>query len=329
MIAGHGTLRALLLGAMLAPLLPSCLDGWTRRGQRAVVEIRSLSTTPKGDDLATITETDYRLELARIRYVREGNMNAGMLPSELKRQILARLVDRRLLMLEAIRKGVRASTTSIERELAGIRRGLPDKEFERELIRTYQTERDLALAIEERLTTALLLKQEALALVRVTEEDAGKLWENMPESERVRPARVHAAQIVLPTEDEGRRAIAELERGRDFGDLARERSVAPERIHGGDLGWFEPGVMPSVFDDVCFSLRAGEVSGLTPSEYGFHIFKVLETEEERALTYETARPQLLSRLREERIRSAEAEYLEQLRSRVRIVRNEALIASID
>jgi peptidyl-prolyl cis-trans isomerase C len=239
------------------------------------------------------------------------------------------MIDRRLLLLEAARKGVRASTTAVDRELREIKRMLPDKDFERRLIDTYQTERDLERAVEERLTTALLLKRETLGGLKVSEDEAHRLWESMPEGEKVHSARVHAAQIVLRTEEDGKAVLEALKKGGDFADLARQKSFAPESVRGGDVGWFESGVMPSVFDEICFSLKPGEISELTPSEYGFHIFKLLEAEEERSMTYEEARPQLFERLREERVRTAEAEYLESLRSRVRIVRNEDLIASIE
>jgi peptidyl-prolyl cis-trans isomerase C len=150
----------------------------------------------------------------------------------------------------------------------------------------------------------------------------------MPASEKVRPARVHAAQIVLRTEEEGREVQKAL-RKVPFAELARMKSVAPEAVRGGDLGWFEAGVMPSVFDEICFSMKPGEVSELTPSEYGFHIFKLLEAELEAPLAYEDARPKLIERLREEAMRKAHADFLADLRSKVRIVRNEELFASIE
>src|SRR5205085_2109812 len=153
-----------------------------------------------------------------------------------------------------------------------------------------------------------------------------KAWDELPDAEKTHPARVHAAQIVLRTEEEGRVVAASLKaKGAVFADIARKASAAPEAVRGGDLGWFEAGVMPTVFDDVCFALKPGEVSELTASEYGFHIFKVLEAEPERPLTYEEARPKLVERLREERSRDAEAKYLDDLRGKVKIVKNEELI----
>lgn len=304
-------------------LLSACK---TESDGRTVVKIVPQDQTSR-DLEATISEAEYRRELARMRLERDSSLNAAPIERDLRQAILDRMIDRRLLMLEAAHKGIRASTAAVDRELSAIRASLPD--FEKQLVQTYQTETDLKGAIEERLIVAQLLKQEAFARVKVSEDEARHQWESLPAEEKQRPARVHAAQIVLRTEEEGKAAVHALRKGADFAELARKDSISPEAVRGGDLGWFERGVMPAVFDEVCFALEPGQVSELTASEYGFHIFKVLESEPERALTYEDARPELIERLREERIRSAELAYLEGLRSRVKIVKNDVIIGQVE
>ena len=73
-----------------------------------------------------------------------------------------------------------------------------------------------------------------------------------------------------------RRLREELYRGAKFGDLARAHSLSADARLGGDLGWFPKGVMPPEFDKVAFSLQPGQTSDVVTSEYGFHIFKVLD-----------------------------------------------------
>jgi parvulin-like peptidyl-prolyl isomerase len=314
-------------------LAPACRSEINNRpGQRLVVELLPLEGAPGGevrDDRMAITENDFRRELARTRLERDGSLHASAISAELRQAILTRMIDRRLLAIEASKKGVKASTAAVDREVASIRAGFPRSEFEKQLIQTYQTETELRASIAERLAAAALLKQEAFALVKVSDDHVRAGWDRMPEHERMRPARVHAAQIVLRTEEDGRAVIEALKRGEDFAALAHKRSISPEAEHGGDLGWFEAGVMPTVFDQVCFSLKPGQVSELTGSGYGFHVFKVIEAEKEHPLTFEEARPAIRERLREEGVRAAEGSYLEMLRSRVRIVRNEELIPKIE
>jgi peptidyl-prolyl cis-trans isomerase C len=319
--------RRCIVFAVLA--LAACKEVRKKPDERVIVELVSADESKAAAPEVVITELDYRRSLARARLEREGTLDAAPLTDELKSALLDRMIDERLLLLEATKQGVRASTTAVERELEDMRAAFPDpKAFDRHLISTYQTADDLREAIRDRLVTAKLLERFAFAGVNVAEPEARALWDSMPENEKIRPARVHAAQIVLRTEEEGREVQKALKKGQDFAELAKAKSVAPEGARGGDLGWFEAGVMPTVFDEVCFALKPGEVSELTPSEYGFHIFKLLEAEAEVPLSYEEARPELIKRLREEALRKAETAYVEGLRAKVRIVRNEELLASI-
>lgn len=324
-------MRVVLIGLCL--LAGGCLGERAQQpSERAVVELLPLQPGEPKEAPALITEADYRHELARARFSRESGLGAQPLTGELKEALLERLIDRRLLSMQAAKLAVRASTASVDREVAAMRRSLPNKAFDKELIRTYQTEADIVRTIEERLTAAKLLKQEAFQAVHVGEEDLQRAWEALPAGEKVRPARVHAAQIVVRTEDEGRKTLEELRKkkgGPTFEEAARAHSVSPEAARGGDLGWFEAGVMPTVFDQVCFALQPGQISELIPSEYGFHIFKVLEIEAERSQSFEEARPKLAERLREERLREAEASYLAGLRAQIKVVRHDDVLAAIE
>lgn len=319
-------MKRYLLLLLLLPLLgSSCRDGAGRRPE----DIALVELIPKGADEATnplglISVADYREALARMRLERDDTIYAEPLPKELEDVVLERLIERRMVALEAERLGVAASTTAVAREIASMKRDLPKAQFQRHLLQTYQTEADLAAAIEERLVMAELFATQAHAKVKVTDEELKEAWQKTPDDARRRPARVHAAQIVLGNEEGARKVLKQLRKRppADFSELARRESIAPEASRGGDLGWFEMGTMPAVFDEVCFTLDVGEISNVTPSELGFHIFKVLEREDARALTFEEAKPELLDTLRTKRLRAAEKAYLKELASRYRVHRHE-------
>lgn len=61
-----------------------------------------------------------------------------------------------------------------------------------------------------------------------------------------------------------------------FAELAKQYSQDPgSAANGGDLGFFERGMMVKPFDDAVFQLKPGEMSGLVQSDFGFHIIKLL------------------------------------------------------
>jgi peptidyl-prolyl cis-trans isomerase D len=104
------------------------------------------------------------------------------------------------------------------------------------------------------------------------------------------------------------KATAALDRirgGADFATVARE--VSDDRgsaAQGGDLGWFERGVMVKEFENAAFSQPVGKVGDLVRTPFGFHIIEVVEAREPKAMTFEEARGTLL-----EAYRQSEAERL--------------------
>ncbi len=64
----------------------------------------------------------------------------------------------------------------------------------------------------------------------------------------------------------------------DFAQLASENSDGPSKTQGGDLGFFQEGMMTDKFFDFCDRSRVGEI-GLVETEFGFHVIKVTDKED--------------------------------------------------
>lgn len=107
---------------------------------------------------------------------------------------------------------------------------------------------------------------------------------------------VHAAHILVATEEEANAALERLEAGEALEELAAEISIDTSNAYrGGDLGWFGPGRMVEVFEDAVFSTPAGEISEPVQTEFGWHIIKVYERTEEPTTDFdrEAQRQELL------------------------------------
>ncbi|NKI31685.1 peptidylprolyl isomerase [Croceivirga thetidis] len=80
-------------------------------------------------------------------------------------------------------------------------------------------------------------------------------------------------------EAEAKKILIEAQKAdADFAALARENSDGPSGPRGGDLGFFQEGVMADEFNDFCFGNPVGKV-GLVETDFGFHIIKVDEKED--------------------------------------------------
>ncbi|MCA9861255.1 MAG: peptidyl-prolyl cis-trans isomerase, partial [Thermomicrobiales bacterium] len=97
---------------------------------------------------------------------------------------------------------------------------------------------------------------------------------------------VHAEHILVGTQELAEKLYQDALADPDsFEQLAQETSIdtgtAP---NGGDLGWFTRGVMVEPFEDVAFSLAPGEISEPVQTQFGWHVIKVIDHAEDRALT---------------------------------------------
>lgn len=63
-----------------------------------------------------------------------------------------------------------------------------------------------------------------------------------------------------------------------FSELARDNSDGPSAPQGGDLGYFQRGVMVPKFNDFAFNNNEGAI-GLVETDFGFHVIKVDDKED--------------------------------------------------
>jgi parvulin-like peptidyl-prolyl isomerase len=95
---------------------------------------------------------------------------------------------------------------------------------------------------------------------------------------------VHARHILVPTEDQAKDVLMQLQAGADFASLAATLSADPgSKDKGGDLGWFPRGVMDKPFEDAAFALQAGQLTDVVHGANGYHIIQVLERDPSRPL----------------------------------------------
>jgi len=95
--------------------------------------------------------------------------------------------------------------------------------------------------------------------------------------------------------------------GADFAALAKEHSQDPgSAVEGGDLGFFERGVMVPVFDQTVFGLQQGELSQPIRTEFGMHLIQLVEIRADDPPTFASERLVLLKEM--QRIQAEERFY---------------------
>lgn len=94
--------------------------------------------------------------------------------------------------------------------------------------------------------------------------------------------------------------LTKIRAGDSFEDLAKQFSddVGSGKM-GGDLGWFEAGMMVKPFEDGVKALKVGEISELVKSQFGFHIIKLEDVKPDVVRTFDEVRAELEEELQKE------------------------------
>lgn len=101
------------------------------------------------------------------------------------------------------------------------------------------------------------------------------------------------AAAVQQAEDDAKAALQRIRDGEDFAAVAKELSQDPGSAEsGGDLGFFETGIMDKAFDETVFSMAEGEISEPVRSTFGFHIIELTAIRAAQGKSYEEAKADL-------------------------------------
>ena len=87
--------------------------------------------------------------------------------------------------------------------------------------------------------------------------------------------RACARHILVKTKAEAEKLKRELEKGADFGKLAKRHSICSSKKKQGDLGEFGPGEMVKAFDNVVFKKPLLEIHGPVKTQFGFHLIQTI------------------------------------------------------
>ena len=117
----------------------------------------------------------------------------------------------------------------------------------------------------------------------------------------------NASHILVETEEEAQALVTELEGGKDFAELAKEKSTGPSGPGGGSLGWFGPGMMVPEFEEAVAGMEPGAISPPVQTQFGWHVVKLNETREKPAPTLDEVRDDLAAEIQGKAVEDAIAE----------------------
>ncbi len=203
------------------------------------------------------------------------------------------------------------------------------------MVETYgQSFDQMKQKIRRGLSYQKVFKAQVADKVNVTEDDARKYYsENKRQFET--PEQVRASHILIKpeatdpntdpnepkakAEAKARSLLKQIKDGADFAELAKANSSCPSSAKGGDLDFFKRGRMAPAFEKAAFELKAGQVSDIVETQFGYHIIKVTDRKEAGVTTFEQAKDNIVETLTQRRQAELAKEYIESLKAQANIV----------
>jgi peptidyl-prolyl cis-trans isomerase C len=225
----------------------------------AAVPVAGFAASP-GDVVATVNGKE--IKRSDVLALQQSMPQLRQVPIEMVYdQILEHLINSQLLVAEA-RKEKLQDDPKVKERLQAVEGQVLQQAF-------------LQKKVEGQLTDEMLKKR------------YDELVKKAPSKEEV-----HARHILLTSEEEAKKAIAEIQGGKSFEDVAKGKSTGPSAENGGDLGYFGKDEMVPEFAEAAFAMKPGEIS-TTPvkTQFGWHVIKV---EDKR-----TAKPPAFDEVKEE------------------------------
>lgn len=239
------------------------------------------------------SELDKQVSLLKLQL----NQTQNILPEDsLKKLALERLIEVRLLMLQAKKESLEVTDAEVEealnKSIGEMRSQFPSEEAFNAQLKAEGTNIDKLKAKHRPDAKNQLLMQRVIdkniraRVTPPTEKEVLDFYASHKDSIPPEPEKAEVAWIVVVPKPgtaaktaaikKYNEVMAKLNAKGNFAALAKKYSQDQgSAVNGGDLGWFGRNQMVPEFEKACFEGKVGQVTE-TDTRYGRHIIKVLE-----------------------------------------------------
>ena len=271
------------------------------------------------DDIVTKSDLDTEEQgMLQDLYRRFSGTELDGKVAEAKKELLRRLVDRRVLVQRAAHLFDMTKMQDFYLESFKDQQNIKsDKDLEKLLAEQGMTMADLKTRLVEEFSPQQVIRAEVADRIAVSEKDARTYYE-AHSAEFDIPAQATIREIVIKAaepEREARRGTAEAVRARvsaagaDFAAVAAEVSDAGTKKAGGLLGTVKKGDLSEALEKAAFTIPVGDVSPVIEAGYGFHILKVDARTDEALKPFDDVKAEIENKIQNDRFTVEYKNYL--------------------
>jgi parvulin-like peptidyl-prolyl isomerase len=267
---------------------------------------------------------------------------------EQKKSIVREIIDtevvRELMYQEGKVEKLQIASEKIDEEFGNLKSGYSsESEFEEALKQRHITVKEIRKSIELDFLARELLDRQVKGKIVIADGDVQKFYDENKER-FLRPESYKAQHIfvsIYPPEMLEKQSVEELaskkeslisqakakinkvqeelKGGADFAALAKKYSDdAGSSDKGGDLDFVYKGIFDPAFDETVSKLKAGEVSDIVTTAYGFHIIKLNDTRPAEYAAFNEVKEPIQKYLFMEASKKIAQDYISRLKKKAKV-----------
>lgn len=232
--------------------------------------------------------------------------------AEIRKEVLTELIDSLLIKQELEKNNKMFNQSDLDKYINSYKGHYSDDSF-KEMLAEQKISEDAWRGQRTKIFLAeLFVKETIIPTIKVDNKAINEHY-NANLNDYKRPSAVHMRQILVSTKEQADKIHAKLIDGENFAKMAIEYSISPEASNGGDLAWVEAETFPKVFVRNAFNLPVGSISKVVKSEFGYHIFKVLEKRQAKLLPLSEVKDEIANTIRQIEIEKAYTSRIDELK----------------
>lgn len=241
----------------------------------------------------------------------------------MEEEVLDGMITEKIMQLRADELGISVSGRELDAKINEIMNDYGDN-FANMLEQANVSYDEWKSSIKKEMLIKKLVEADVNARIRISEDEAEDYFTENRANYNME-SRVRVSQIVVRDPAKAKEAEARLIAGEDFAKVAKQMSIAPEAVNGGDLGFITRQIMPEPLDDTIFKLPLNKVSSIVQSPYGLHIFKVLEIQSAKARNFTDVKEEVIAEIRAKKEDAAFTTWLEALKMKAVITKESTVL----
>ncbi|MCK5311360.1 MAG: SurA N-terminal domain-containing protein [Desulfobacteraceae bacterium] len=268
------------------------------------------------EDIITLVELNkaikpYLVEVEKTAY---SETKKGQIINKLQTDMLNKLIEFKLTEQEAERLNIKVSDkelkASVERFLET--KNINEEELKKALLKEKMTYEEYESEMRSQILRPKLINRVIRAKVVITNEEIKEYYEEH-EKEYIGVSKYHLRNVLADGEEEIEKIKSLLDQGKDFKEIAKQYSQAPNASSDGDLGAFELDVFAENIRENILLLEKDQYTDIILTDGGFQIFFLEKIEMAGGKTLDQAKDEIVKKLFTAKAEKKYTEWFEELK----------------